>query len=78
MTQKNPYQLRYDVLAMAKDMLDKTYETNLEIAKTAMEAYAEDADQALKAWERYVPKMYTPEEIKKNAETLYDFVLKEK
>ena len=73
---KNPFQLRYDVLAMAKDMMDKAYETNMEVATKAMELYKEDTEQALKAWDNYVPKMYTPEEIKKNAEILYTFVTK--
>jgi len=78
MTHKNPYQLRYDVLSMAKDILDRSYETNMELAKKAMEAYKEDSAMALEAWDKYTPKMYTPEEIKKNAETLYEFVMSNK
>ena len=72
---KNPYQIRYDVLAMAKDMMDKAYETNMGIAEKAIEAYKDNAEEALKAWEKYVPVMYTPDEIKKNAESLYEFVV---
>jgi galactokinase len=73
---KNPYQIRYDVLAMAKDMMDKAYETNMTIAEKAIETYKDNAEEALKAWKNYVPVMYTPEEIKKNAESLYEFVMK--
>jgi len=73
---KNPYQIRYDVLAMAKDMMDKAYETNMAIAEKAVETYKDNAEEALKAWKNYVPVMYTPEEIKKNAESLYEFVMK--
>ncbi len=51
----NPYQIRTDLLSMAKEMLDK-------------------AEQALDAWKRYVPKMYTPDEVKSQAEKLYEFV----
>ena len=70
----NPYQIRTDVLAMAKEMLDRQYETNMALAHQAVELYKDNAEQALKAWEKYVPTMYTPEELKKQAEQLYSFV----
>ena len=72
----NPYQIRTDILAMAKDVMDKQYDMQLEIAHKMMDMYKDNAEQALEAWQRYVPKMYTPEEIKKQAEELYAFVLK--
>ena len=72
----NPYFIRSDLLHMSKDMLDKAYESQMEIARKAMEIYKDNAEQALEAWDRYVPKMYTPEEIKERAEELYEFVTK--
>ena len=72
----NPYFIRSDLLHMAKDMLDKGYESQMEIARKAMEIYKDNAEQALEAWDRYVPKMYTPDEIKERAEELYEFVTK--
>ena len=71
---KNPFELRYDVLNMSKEMLDRAYETNREIAMRAFDLAGQNSEQAMAAWERYVPKMYTPEKIKKNAEMLYEFV----
>ena len=71
---KNPFELRYDVLNMSKEMLDRAYETNREIAMRAFDLAGQNSEQAMAAWEKYVPKMYTPEEIKKNAEMLYEFV----
>ena len=73
---KNPFELRYDVLNMSKEMLDRAYETNREIAMRAFDLAGQNSEQAMSAWEKYVPKMYTPEEIKKNAEMLYEFVTK--
>lgn len=73
-TKSNPYQIRTDVLSMAKEMLDKAYDTQLQLAYAAMEQYKDNADQALDAWKRYVPKMYTPDEVKAQAEKLYEFV----
>lgn len=73
---KNPFEIRYDVLNMSKELLDRAYETNREIAMRAFDLAGQNSEQAMAAWEKYVPKMYTPEEIKKNAEMLYEFVTK--
>ena len=70
----NPYQIRTDLLAMSKEMLDKAYDTQLQLTYAAMEQYKENSEDALKAWKDYVPKMYTPEEVKTQAEKLYEFV----
>ena len=74
----NPYQIRTDLLAMAKEMLDKSYDSQMEVARKAMDIYKENTDQALEAWQKYIPKMYTPDEIKAKAEELYTFVSKDK
>lgn len=72
---KTPFELRFDVLTMSKDLLDRAYETNREIALRAFEAAGKNSGlEWFQTWEQYVPKMYTPEEIKKNAEMLYEFV----
>jgi hypothetical protein len=74
----NPYQIRTDLLAMSKEMLDKAYDSQMEVARKAMDIYKENTEQALEAWQRYVPKMYTPDEIKAKAEELYMFVSNDK
>jgi hypothetical protein len=58
----NPYQIRYDVLNMAKAMLDKQYDMQME----------------LEAYNKYIPKAITPEEIKAQADKLYEFVTDKK
>lgn len=73
----NPYQIRTDLLIMSKEMLDKAYDSQMEVARKAMDIYKENTEQALEAWQRYIPKMYTPEEIKSKAEELYTFVSKD-
>jgi len=74
----NPYQIRSDILAMAKEMLDKQYDMQMTLAHQAMDLYRENAEQALEAYQRYVPKAITPEEIKAQAEKLYEFVSEKK
>ena len=74
----NPYQIRTDILQMAKEILDKQYDMQMEVAHKAMEMYKENAEQALEAYKRYVPKAITPEEIREQAEKLYEFVSEKK
>ncbi len=70
----NPYQIRTDLLSMSKEMLDKAYDTQMQLASAVMDQYKDNAELALDAWKRYIPKMYTPEEVKAQAEKLYEFV----
>lgn len=74
----NPYQIRYDVLSMAKDMMDKQYDMQMEVAQKAMELYKDNAEEALGAWKNHIPKAITPDEIKAQAEKLYEFVSEKK
>ena len=70
----NPYQIRTDLLSMSKEMLDKAYDTQMQLANVVVDQYKDNAELALDAWKRYIPKMYIPEEVKAQAEKLYEFV----
>ena len=74
----NPYQIRTDLLAMAKDIMDKNYDVQMQIAQNMFDANKENAEQAIEAWNKYVPKMYTPEEVMAKAKELYSFVQDDK
>ena len=52
----NPYQIRYDVLNMAKEMLDKQYDMQTELAYKAMAMYKDNAEEAMEAYQKYIPK----------------------
>ena len=73
---KNPFELRFDTLAMAKEMLDRQYD----MAQTQMFEMLEQARTQQKdlqeVFEKYTPKMYQPQEIMEKAEELYKFVTK--
>jgi len=74
----NPYQIRYDVLNMAKEIADKNNDMQVELANKMLGMYKEDTEQALEAWKKYVPKAITPDEIKAQADKLYEFVAEKK
>ena len=73
---KTPYEIRFDLLAMAKDLLDRQYEQSVAMAWQALEKGMETNKTLYKDVEKYVPKMFTPEEIIEQAERLQGFVSK--
>ena len=73
---KTPYEIRFDLLKMAKDLLDRQYEQASQMAWSALEKGMETNETLYKDVEKYVPKMFTPEEIIEQAERLQGFVSK--
>jgi len=66
MSNKNPFEIRADVLAMAKDYMDKQVELNTALFTQLMEAGQKTIDD--------IPKMYTIEELQEKAKEMYSFV----
>jgi len=73
---KNAFEIRFDLLAMAKDMLDSQYGTAQTMAWDALNRAMETNKELYKDVSKYVPKMYTPEEIIAQAEKLQEFISK--
>ena len=73
---KNPYEIRFDLLTMAKDMLDRQYEQASTMAWETMTKAMDTNDFIYKDGEKYVPKMFTPEEVIAQAEKLQSFINK--
>ncbi len=76
MSNKNPFEIRFDTLAMAKEMLDRQYEANMTIFYQALDQAREKNQDLKEIQEKYMPKMYDPQEIMKQAQELYAFVTK--
>ena len=73
---KTPYEIRFDLLKMAKDLLDRQYDQACSMAQSSLEKGMETNETLYKDVEKYVPKMFTPEEIIEQAERLQGFVSK--
>ena len=71
MSNKNPFEIRSEVLGMAKDYLDKQYAMNVEFTKKLFEQGKKTAEEMQTA---YTP--YTMDELMKKATEMYAFVLK--
>lgn len=68
MSNKNPFEIRSDVLAMAKDYMDKQYQLNLEMTQKMIEAGQKTLED--------LPTLYTIEELQEKAKEMYAFVSK--
>ena len=70
MSNKNPYEIRADVLAMAKDYMDKQSELNRTLYEQMVEAGKKTFED--------IPQMYTIEELQEKAKEMYAFVTDKK
>lgn len=71
---KTPFEVRSDLLAMAKEYMDRQYEINVQFASQAFEKAVEAGKVTTDSWKEYVPAQYTLEELTKKAQELYGFV----
>ncbi len=69
MTQKSPFQIRSEVLQLAKEYMDKQTAMNLEYTKKMQELGKMQAEEAIA-----LIKPYTFEELMKKAQEMYSFV----
>jgi Ethanolamine utilization protein EutJ (predicted chaperonin) len=76
MSTKTPFELRFDVLKMAKEMMDQQYDIAQQQFWTQLEQYKEASKDVNEVFEKYTPTMYQPAEIMAKAEELYKFVIK--
>jgi hypothetical protein len=81
MTSKNPFEIRLEVMKMAKEMMDAHYQDSMNGWWSMINSYAEthnkSTDDFIKHAEELMkikPAMYTPEEIMKKAKDLYGFI----
>ena len=83
MTGKNPFEIRLEVMKMAKEMLDVHYHDSMNGWWSMVNSYAErhnmfidevvrQSDELMKS----KPVMYTPKDIMDKAHELYGFVSK--
>ena len=76
MSNKNPFELRFDVLKMAKEMMDQQYDIAQQQYWTMNENAKQQTNDMTEVMEKYTPQMYQPQEIMEKAEELYKFVTK--
>ena len=71
MANRNPFEIRADMLAMAKDYMDQQWQMNVEFTRQLVEQNKATAEEMKAALEPY-----SIEELMKKATELYSFVNK--
>lgn len=80
MTNKNGFEIRLEVLKMAKEMMDQQYSESSNAYWNTIHAAAEkwnrSVEELVKQTQEMKPVMYTPADIMSKAQELYGFVSK--
>jgi cysteinyl-tRNA synthetase len=63
---------------MAKEMLDQTYNTQMDMTHQALEQWKEAGKDAQTFLAEYTPKMYQPNEVVNKAQEFYKFITENK
>jgi len=70
----NPFEIRTQMLEMAQGYLEKQQEVNTTFAKQVFDQLVISGQKVQSDWQNYAPKMYTFDEVLKEANKLYGFV----
>ena len=71
MTQKNPFEIRAEMLQMSKDYMDQQYKMNIQLAT---DMYDQGQKNMVELQDAY--KMYSVEDMMAKAKEMYSFVSK--
>lgn len=74
MTNKNPFEIRLDILKMAQEMMDRELELNSQKYYYQIDAAREHDIGSLNSVLQNAPKMYSPDDVVARASALYNFV----
>jgi hypothetical protein len=71
MAHKNPFEIRAEMLQLAKDYMDQQYRMNIQFAEKMMDQGKKTAEELKEMY-----KMYSMEELMEKAKEMYSFVSK--
>lgn len=71
MSNKNPFEIRADMLELAKNYMDQQYQMNIVFAEKMMEEGKKTLEEVKDAY-----KMYSTDELMEKAKEMYSFVSK--
>lgn len=80
MSNKNPFEIRLEVLEMAKGLMERQYDDASALAWSLVENTAKYQNKTMEEVKEFYssikPSMYTPKEVIEKANELYSFVTK--
>lgn len=76
MSTKTPYEIRLELLKMAKDHLDTTFKAQCDFAAIMMDKMVAANKATVEEMQNMMPVPYSLDDITKKATELYSFILK--
>lgn len=76
MSNKNPFEIRLELLNMAKQYLEQQWHYSVEFSRQAYEKALELGKVTQEECTKYLPPMFSVDDVIKKAEELYGFVCK--
>lgn len=73
MSSKNPFEIRADMLKLAKDYMDQQYNMNVQLMNDMYEQGKKNYEEVQEAY-----KMYSMEDLMNKAKEMYSFVSEKK
>ena len=73
MSSKNPFEIRADMLKLAKDYMDQQYNMNIQLMNDMYEQGKKNYEEVQKAYQ-----MYSIDDLMKKAKEMYNFVSEKK
>ena len=73
MSSKNPFEIRADMLKLAKDYMDQQYNMNVQLMYDMYEQGKKNYEEVQKAYQ-----MYSIDDLMKKAKEMYSFVSEKK
>ena len=70
MTNKNPFEIRAEVLQLAKDYMDQQYHMNVNFMQKAFE----EGRKTFEDYQQAVTKMYSVDDLTQKAQEMYSFI----
>lgn len=70
MSNKNPFEIRAEMLSMAKDYMDQQYQMNVSFMEKAME----EGKKSFEEYQQTVTNMYSMDELMEKAKEMYSFI----
>ena len=78
MSNKNPFEIRLELLKMSREYLDQQWQINVNLAHQILDKVVDksikDSEDVAALWNKYVPAFYSIDDITKKANELYSFV----
>lgn len=75
MTNKNPFEIRAEMLQLAKEYMDQQYHMNIQFLENMM-AEGKKTREEIEAQLKDAYKMYTMDDLMEKAKEMYNFVSK--